>query len=103
MTTSIETKPKRRLPSKRVVAAALGFAVLFGSFAIGSARADDDDWHRGHRDSHREVHREYRGNGGVTVYAPPPVVYAEPGYGYYPPPPVVYGYGPSIGFGINIH
>lgn len=71
------------LSMRRVVWAALGAALIFGT-NVGPAQARwerDGDRHRDRGDYHRA----------------PPVVYGAP-YGYYPPP-VVYG----SGFGINLN
>jgi hypothetical protein len=93
--------PTRRLSPKLALAILFGLTVALGNFAAGSARADDDDrWHRDHREYRH--HDDRWGGVGVGVYAPPPVIYADPNYGYYPPPPpVVYG-PPGVGFSVNI-
>ncbi len=68
------------------IAAAVGFALLIGSFAAGPVRADDA--HRGGDrdrggDQHRDNdNRDYRGP--AVVYAP------QPDYNYYAPQPNYY-------------
>jgi hypothetical protein len=68
------------------IAAAVGFALVIGSFAAGPVRADDA--HRGGDrdrggDQHRDNdNRDYRGP--AVVYAP------QPDYNYYAPQPNYY-------------
>jgi hypothetical protein len=90
------------------IAAAVGFALVVGSFAVGPARADNDhngrDRDRG-GDQHRDNdNRGYRG----------PVYASQPDYNYYAPQPNYYAapdpyyYGPGPGYdtpppqGINL-
>jgi hypothetical protein len=90
------------------IAAAVGFALVVGSFAVGPARADNDhngrDRDRG-GDQHRDNdNRGYRG----------PVYASQPDYNYYEPQPNYYAapdpyyYGPGPGYdtpppqGINL-
>jgi hypothetical protein len=82
------------------IAAAVGFALVIGSFAAGPVRADDA--HRGGDrdrggDQHRDNdNRDYRGP--AVVYAP------QPDYNYYAPQPNYYAapdpyyYGPGPGY-----
>jgi hypothetical protein len=97
----LSLKPKNEFRTKVArIAAAVGFALLIGSFAVGSARADNghdgNDRDRGsdqHRDNDR---RDYRGP--AVVYAP------APDYNYYAPQPNYYTapdpyyYGPGPGY-----
>jgi len=90
------------------IAAAVGFALVVGSFAVGPASADNDhngrDRDRG-GDQHRDNdNRGYRG----------PVYASQPDYNYYAPQPNYYAapdpyyYGPGPGYdtpppqGINL-
>jgi hypothetical protein len=102
-------KPKMELRYKiGRIAAAVGFALVLGSFAVGPASADNDhngrDRDRG-ADQHRDNdNRGYRGQ----VYA------SQPDYNYYAPQPNYYSapdpyyYGPGPGYdtpppqGINL-
>jgi hypothetical protein len=80
------------------IAAAVGFALVVGSFAVGPARADNDHHNdRGRGDQHRDNdNRGYRGP--AVVYAP------QPDYNYYAPQPNYYAapdpyeYGPGPGY-----
>ncbi|HKN13005.1 MAG TPA: hypothetical protein VJX68_07390 [Candidatus Binatus sp.] len=94
----VSLRPKSELRSKiGRLAAAVGVALVIGSFAIGSARADNDhhgDNRRG--DQHRDNdNRGYRGP--AVVYAPQPDYYyytPQPDY-YAAPDPYYYGPGPG--------
>jgi len=105
----MQMKPKMELRYKiGRIAAAVGFALVLGSFAVGPASADND--HNGHdRDRGSNQHRDndnrgYRGQ----VYA------SQPDYNYYAPQPNYYSapdpyyYGPGPGYetpppqGINL-
>ncbi len=105
----MQMKPKMELRYKiGRIAAAVGFALMLGSFAVGPASADND--HNGHdRDRGSNQHRDndnrgYRGQ----VYA------SQPDYNYYAPQPNYYSapdpyyYGPGPGYetpppqGINL-
>jgi hypothetical protein len=105
----MQMKPKMELRYKiGRIAAAVGFALVLGSFAVGPASADNDhngrDRDRG-SDQHRDNdNRGYRGQ----VYA------SQPDYNYYAPQPNYYSapdpyyYGPGPGYetpppqGINL-
>ena len=105
----MQMKPKMELRYKiGRIAAAVGFALVVGSFAVGPARADNDhngrDRDRG-GDQHRDNdNRGYRG----------PVYASQPDYNYYAPQPNYYAapdpyyYGPGPGYdtpppqGINL-
>jgi hypothetical protein len=95
----LSLKPKIELRKKIArIGAAVGFALLIGTFAVGSARADND--HHGDNrggDQHRDDgNRGYRGP--AVVYAP------QPDYNYYAPQPNYYTapdpyyYGPGPGY-----
>ena len=105
----MQMKPKMELRYKiGRIAAAVGFALVLGSFAVGPASADND--HNGHdRDRGSNQHRDndnrgYRG----------PVYASQPDYNYYAPQPNYYSapdpyyYGPGPGYetpppqGINL-
>jgi hypothetical protein len=70
------------------IAAAVGFALVIGSFAVGPAHADDN--HRGgDRDRGSNQHRDndnrgYRGGGNYYAYQ------QQPDYYYYTPQPNYY-------------
>jgi hypothetical protein len=105
----VSLKPRMELRARiGRIAAAVGFALVVGSFAVGPARADNDhngrDRDRG-GDQHRDNdNRGYRG----------PVYAAQPDYNYYAPQPNYYAapdpyyYGPGPGYdtpppqGINL-
>jgi len=96
------TKPKIELRSKiGRIAAAVGFALVLGSFALGPARADND--HRGGDrgragDQHRDNDdRGYRGGGGYYAYQQPDYNYYTPQPNYYAAPDPYY-YGPGPGY-----
>ncbi|HVC44425.1 MAG TPA: hypothetical protein VND20_06365 [Candidatus Binataceae bacterium] len=84
----VSLKPKVRSRSKVVrIAAAIGFALVIGSFVVGPARADEHGHdHHGyyqHRDNeHRGYNRGYRGGYERqpmnNYYAPEPNYYAAP-------------------------
>ena len=95
----MQMKPKMELRYKiGRIAAAVGFALVLGSFAVGPASADND--HNGNdRDRGADQHRDndnrgYRGQ----VYA------SQPDYNYYAPQPNYYSapdpyyYGPGPGY-----
>ena len=95
----VSLKPKIELRSKIIrIAAAVGFALVIGSFTIGSARADNDHRgdNRGGDQHHDNDNRGYRGP--AVVYAP------QPDYNYYAPQPNYYTapdpyyYGPGPGY-----
>ena len=80
------------------IAAAAGFALVIGSFAVGPAHADNN--HRGgDRDRGSDQHRDndnrgYRGGGGEVYAAQPDYYYApQPNY-YAAPDPYYYESGP---------
>jgi hypothetical protein len=90
------SKPKMELSSRIAkIAAAVGFALVIGSFGVGPARAADD--HRGGGGNHVVAQSGggdrggYRGGGGWSgpavvdnYYAPQPDYYASPEpYNYY--------------------
>jgi hypothetical protein len=81
------------------IAAAVGFALVVGSFAVGPARADND--HGGDRNRGSDQHRDndnrgYRGGGRGEVYAAQPDYYYAPQPNYYAAPdPYYYNSGPS--------
>jgi hypothetical protein len=105
----VSLKPRMELRARiGRIAAAVGFALVVGSFAVGPARADNDhngrDRDRG-GDQHRDNdNRGYRG----------PVYASQPDYNYYEPQPNYYAapdpyyYGPGPGYdtpppqGINL-
>jgi hypothetical protein len=105
----VSLKPRMELRARiGRIAAAVGFALVVGSFAVGPARADNDhngrDRDRG-GDQHRDNdNRGYRG----------PVYASQPDYNYYAPQPNYYAapdpyyYGPGPGYdtpppqGINL-
>ena len=97
----VSLKPKMELRSRiGRIAAAVGFALVVGSFAIGPASADND--HGGGRDRGSDQHREnnargYRGGDRGHVYASQPDYnYYEPQPNYYAAPdPYYYGTGPG--------
>jgi hypothetical protein len=79
------------------IAAAVGFALVVGSFAVGPARADTDhngrDRDRGgdqHRDNDNRGYRGpvYASQPDYNYYAPQPNYYAAPDPYYYGPGPV---------------
>jgi hypothetical protein len=82
------------------IAAAVGFALVVGSFAAGPVRADDN--HRGGdrgraSDQHRDNdNRGYRGGGNYYAYQQPDNYYYAPQPNYYAAPdPYYYGSGPG--------
>ena len=86
----VSPKPKIELRTKiGRIAAAVGFALVIGSFAAGSARADNDH----HGDDHHGYHhrgnynRGYHGGGyyapDYNYYTPQPNYYAAPDPYYY--------------------
>jgi hypothetical protein len=83
MTSTIKTRPERRLGAS-LLAAALTGTFIVSSFS-GAAFAED------HRGDHRDWHRDR------AYYRAPPVVYGGPAYYA---PPIVYG---APGFGLNIN
>src|ERR1700719_2444320 len=95
--------PDRRGRLRRLIMA-LAIAAAASSVTALPARADNDDWHRGHDARHEHMRREHewRDHEGREhrAYAVP----AYPGYGYapppviYAPPPVVYAPPPSVNF-----
>ena len=105
----MQMKPKMELRYKiGRIAAAVGFALVVGSFAIGPASADNDhngrDRDRGSNQHRDNDNRGYRG----------PVYASQPDYNYYAPQPNYYSapdpyyYGPGPGYetpppqGINL-
>jgi len=73
----VSLKPKVRSRSKVVrIAAAIGFALVIGSFVVGPARADE------HGHDHHGYNRGYRGGYERqpmnNYYAPEPNYYAAP-------------------------
>jgi len=82
----ISLEPKIELRSKIArIAAAVGLALVIGSFGVGSARAADNhggNYHGG--DQHHD-----NGNRGGGYRGGPAVVYAQPDY-YYAPQPDYY-------------
>jgi hypothetical protein len=88
----VSPKPKIELRSRiGRIAAAVGFALVIGSFAVGPAHADNDHHgrYRGHYGRHYNYNRGYRGGGryygGDRYYA-----YQQPDYYYYRPQPNYY-------------
>ncbi len=93
-------KTKKELRSKiGAIATAAAFVFAIGSFAVGSARADNhrgDDRGRG-ADQHRDNdNRGYRGP--AVVYAPQPDYYYAPQPDYYAAPEPEQYYGPGPGY-----
>jgi len=81
----ISLEPKIELRSKIArIAAAVGLALVIGSFGAGSARADDH--HGGNYHGSYQHHDDGNHGGG---YRGPAVVYAQPDY-YYAPQPDYY-------------
>jgi hypothetical protein len=81
----ISLEPKIELRSKIArIAAAVGLALVIGSFGVGSARADD---HHGGNNRGGDQHHDNGNHGGG--YRGPAVVYAQPDY-YYAPQPDYY-------------
>ena len=84
----VSLEPRMELRSKITrIAAAVGFALLIGSFAAGPVRADDnrrgDD--RGRSDQYRDNdNRGYRGGDNYYAYQ------QQPDYYYYTPQPNYY-------------
>ena len=96
----VSLKPRMELRSKiGRIAAAVGFALVIGSFAAGPVRADGDH-HGGDRDRGCDQHRDndnrgYRG-GRYYAYDQPDYYYYGPQPNYYAAPdPYYYGSGPS--------
>jgi hypothetical protein len=95
----VSLKPRIELRTKiGRIAAAVGFAVLIGSFAAGPVRADGDDHRGGNRDRGSDQHRDndnrgYRGGNNYYAYQQPPDYYyynPQPNY-YAAPDPYYYG------------
>jgi hypothetical protein len=93
----VSPRPKTELRFKfGAIATAVAFALVIGSFGVGSARADD---HRGgDRDRGADQHRDndnrgYRGP--AVVYAPQPDYYYAPQPDYYDAPEPDYYYAPA--------
>jgi hypothetical protein len=94
----ISLKPGKELRYKiGRIATAIAFTFVIGSFALGTARADE---HRGHDDRGGDQHPDNRDRGERRpdvhyapqpdyYYAPPPNYYSapEPDYYYEPQPP----------------
>jgi hypothetical protein len=81
----VSLEPKIELRSKIArIAAAVGLALVIGSFGVGSARADD---HHGGNNRGGDQHHDNGNHGGG--YRGPAVVYAQPDY-YYAPQPDYY-------------
>jgi len=81
----ISLEPKIELRSKIArIAAAVGLALVIGSFGIRSARADD---HHGGDNRGGDQHHDNGNHGGYR--GGPTVVYAQPDY-YYAPQPDYY-------------
>jgi hypothetical protein len=109
MQVSVEPKIELRRRIARI-AAAVGFALVIGSFGVGMASAAD---HRGGGGGNRGAvqhggggyHGGYRGGGGGgtvvdNYYAPAPDYYASPEpYNYYGPGPT-YGDAPPQGISL---
>jgi len=99
----VSLKPRMKLQYKiGRIAAAVGFALVLGSFAVGPASADNDH-NGGDRDRGGAQHRDndnrgYRGGDRGQVYA------SQPDYNYYAPQPNYYSapdpyyYGPGPGY-----
>ncbi len=83
MKVSLEPKIEMRSKIARI-AAAVGLALVIGSFGVGSARADD---HHGDNNRGGDQHHDNGNHGGG--YGGPAVVYAQPDY-YYAPQPDYY-------------
>lgn len=72
------------------IATAIGFAVVIGSFAVGTARADDHrGGHAAARGGDRHADNHDRGDRGHAVYAQPDY-YAPPVNYYNAPEPYYY-------------
>ena len=84
MQVSLESKIELRSKIARI-AAAVGLALVIGSFGVGSARADD---HHGDYNHSGDQHHD-NGNHGGGYRSGPAVVYAQPDY-YYAPQPDYY-------------
>ena len=105
MSSTNDTKPKRRRSARAAAGVAIVAMLAVGAFAgaTGAHAADRGYYHDGRRNEqnrwNQRWHRDH--------YRPPPVVYG-PSYGapyggypgYYPPPVV---YGPGFGVIIGIH
>lgn len=82
----ISLEPKIELRSRIVrIAAAVGLALVIGSFGVGSASADNN--HGGNNRGGDQHHDN--GNRGGGYRGGPTVVYAQPDY-YYAPQPDYY-------------
>jgi len=94
----VSPKPKKELRFKiGAIATAVAFALVTGSFGVGSARADE---HRGgDRDRGGDQHRDNDNRGGyrgpAVVYAPQPDYYYAPQPDYYAAPEPDYYYAPA--------
>jgi len=105
----VSLKPRMELRARiGRIAAAVGFALVVGSFAVGPARADND--HNGRdRDRGGDQHRDNdnRGYRGPVYASQPDYNYYEPQPNYYTAPDPYY-YGPGPGYdtpppqGINL-
>jgi hypothetical protein len=97
MQVSLKPRTELRFRIGRI-AAAVGFALVIGSFAAGPARADDN--HNG-RDNDRgaDRHRDNndRDNRGNYAYQQPDYYYYTPQPNYYSAPDPYY-YGPGPGY-----
>jgi hypothetical protein len=108
----ISLKPEMKLRSRIArIAAAIGFALVIGSFGVGPARAADN--HRGGGGNRAPAQRGggdrggYRGGGGGyggtvvdNYYAPQPDYYAAPEPYYYGDAPAPPPQGVSLFFGL---
>ena len=75
------------------IAAAVGFALVVGSFAVGPAHADNN--HRGGDRDRDNDNRGYRGGGNYYAYQQQPDYYYAPQPNYYAAPdPYYYESGP---------
>ena len=98
----VSLKPRMELRSKiGRIAAAVGFAIVIGSFTAGPVRADGDDHRGGDRgrgsDQHRDNdNRGYRGGNNYAYQQQPDYYYYAPQPNYYAAPdPYYYGNGPG--------
>ncbi len=104
----VSLKPRTELRSRiSRIAAAVGFVLVIGSFAVGPARADND--HHGHdndRGAYRHRDNDDRGYRGSYAYQQPDYNYYTPQPNYYSAPDPYY-YGPGPGYeapprGVNL-
>lgn len=97
----VSLEPRMELRSKiGRIAAAVGFALVIGTFAAGPVRAEGHH-HGGDRDRGGYRHRDnddrgYRGGGRYYAYRQPDYYYYRPQPNYYAAPdPYYYRYGRS--------